>query len=46
MIFEFPMIKDQCEFITEGRGDKLSLKKDEISEKTRNKKNINFKRRQ
>ncbi|MCE5345210.1 MAG: amino acid adenylation domain-containing protein [Bacteroidales bacterium] len=44
MIFEFPSIKAQSEYLSGTTGDKFSLKNIEIDEKTKNKKNVSFKR--
>lgn len=44
MIFEFPTIKGQSEYLLGMKGDKYSLKRIDIDEKMKNKKNINFKR--
>jgi acyl carrier protein len=46
MIFEFPKIKDQSEYLSGERENSFSSKKDEINKKIKSKKNINFKRRQ
>jgi fengycin family lipopeptide synthetase D len=44
MIFEYPSIKDQSEFLAGKEGDRLSSKNIEIKEKTQRKRNVNFKR--
>jgi tyrocidine synthetase-3 len=44
MIFEFPSIKAQSEYLSGNTGDRFSLKNAEIGEKTKSKKNVTFKR--
>lgn len=44
MIFEFPTIKDQSEYLSGKKGDRFSLKNIEIDEKIKSKKNVNFKK--
>ncbi|MEI6047795.1 MAG: amino acid adenylation domain-containing protein, partial [Bacteroidota bacterium] len=44
LIFEFPSIKDQSEFLSGKEGDNLSLTNTEIEEKTRRIRKVNFKR--
>jgi len=44
MIFEYPSIKVQSEYLSGNGGENVSQKNIEIDEKTRSKKNVNFKR--
>jgi amino acid adenylation domain-containing protein len=44
MIFEFPSIKDQSEFLSGKKGDRFSLKNTEIDKKIESKKKVTFKR--
>ncbi len=46
MIFEFPKLKDQSEFLSGHMENSFSYKKDEIAEKMKSKRKVNFKRRQ
>jgi hypothetical protein len=44
MIFEYPTIKDQSEFLSGKRGDQSASKNIEIHEQAQRKKNVNFRR--
>jgi acyl carrier protein len=44
LIFEFPTIKDQSDYLSGKKGDVSSQKNLEIDEKIKSKKNVNFKR--
>jgi polyketide synthase PksJ len=44
-IFEFPTLKGQSDYISGKTGDKDSMKKNEIVEQIKSKKNVNFKKR-
>jgi len=44
MIFEFPNIKAQSEYLSGDKGDRFSLKNIEIDEKMKSKKSVTFKR--